>query len=107
MSIKRVWDMLWTRRGIFSSGTPSDQVTVTTLKASDPRNDLTVEADPIVLDHPVLGVILFLIEAPCPEFIPDEFFAYTQIRAYDVDTADVIPTAYYQHNMITRGYDKR
>lgn len=78
----------------------------TTLKASDPRNPLSVTADPVVIPHSVLGTVLFFIEAPAPDFIGDEYFASNQIRVYDVDTANVIPTAYYIYNYQRMGFIK-
>ena len=106
MFTKWLSHMRTTLRGIFSSGSPSVQDTVTTLKASDPHNTLNVSADPVVIPYGVLGRILFLIEAPAPDFIPDKYFQHNSIEAFDPDTIDLVPTAYYKRSELKRGFVK-
>lgn len=68
-----------------------------TLQENDPRNYLTVAADPVVIPHPILGKILILVPAPAPDYIDDSWFMYSeQILAHDIETSGMIPVAFYR-----------
>ena len=61
--------MRWFKKRQVPQGRP-----ITRLSVDDSRNTLTVEADPVVLDLPMLGIVLILVPAPAPDFIHDHYF---------------------------------
>jgi hypothetical protein len=67
-------------------------------------NYLGVSADPVVLYHPTLGQVVALVEAPAPEFLPDEAVFQDGVKLFDLADANVVPSYYYKRVESHYGY---